>query len=89
MIVGNTLNNITANYFVIDGVPLFLECTKKAVAVAFYSYHALYTSYPAQSIRLWVVLEKALFGFNDPTDKASAAALRHPEVRRLIKALEV
>ena len=81
MVIGQNINNITASYFVIDGVPLLLESTKKAVAVAFSAYHSFYTSYPTQSARLWVVLERALFRLDDPNDKQF--------VKHLINALKV
>ena len=89
MVIGQNINNITASYFVIDGVPLLLESTKKAVAVAFYAYHSFYTRYPTQSARLWVVLERALFGLDDPNDKQSVTFAGYPEVKRLINALKV
>jgi len=89
MVVGSTLNTITGHYLVIDGRPLRVESTRKAVASAFYSYHALYTSYPVQSQRMWVVLERSLFGIKDETDHQSSIIAKSPDIVRLITALSV
>lgn len=89
MVVGATLDSISSNYFVLEGVPILVESIRKAVAVAFYAYHAFYTSYPIQSARLRVVLEKALFRMENVDDKQSLAILEYPEVRILIPILRV
>lgn len=89
MVVGATLGRLTNHYVVIENTPVELESTKRAVEVAFYTYHALQTGYPRQSYRPWVVLQKALFGVTDPSDSLSNQTAKYPDVIRLINILKV
>jgi len=62
-IVGNDISSITSSYVYIDGETILLEPTR-TVEIAFKFYHALHCEYPTQSKRVWIVLQKALFGLN-------------------------
>ncbi|XP_046397749.1 uncharacterized protein LOC124164466 [Ischnura elegans] len=89
MIIGESLANIHTHYFVIDKTPITLPTTRDLFAATFYAYHSLYCRYPLQSARLWVIVEKALFGMEEVKDPQSQAISKIPEVKRLISVLRV
>jgi hypothetical protein len=89
MVIGPSLSSIHTWYFIIDKKPLILNFTKEVFAAAFYAYHALNSCYPIESARLWVVIEKALFGMDNMTILQSQTLSQVPEVKRLIAYLKV
>jgi len=81
-IVGNDLSSITSSYVYIDDETILLESLTRAVEIAFKFYHALHCEYPTQSERVWIVLQKTLFGLNLPEDSLNRQA-QQSEVKRL------
>lgn len=65
-VIGDNLSSVTSSYVYIDII--LLESPTRAVEVAFKFYHALHCEYPAQSERVWIVLQKTLFDLNLPED---------------------
>ncbi|XP_071573010.1 uncharacterized protein [Temnothorax nylanderi] len=85
-VVEDDLSSVTSNYVYIDGEIILLESPTRAVEVAFKFYHALHCEYPAQSERVWIVLQKTLFNLNLPEDSINRQA-QQPDVKRLTECL--
>ncbi|GAB0098331.1 hypothetical protein DMENIID0001_140500 [Sergentomyia squamirostris] len=88
MLPGISLENVTANYIVIDDdIPILVESTKRTIEVAFYAYYAFYCGYPVPNQRPWVVIERVLFGVIDECDKQSHRTVGAPAIRNAAKAV--
>lgn len=85
-VVGDDLSSITSSYVYIDGDTILLESPTCTVEVAFKFYHALHCEYPAQSERVWIMLQKTLFNLNLPEDSINRQA-QQPDVKRLTECL--
>lgn len=85
-VVGDDFSSVTSSYIYIDGETILLESPTRAIEVVFKFYHALHCKYPAQSERIWIVLQKTLFNLNLPEDAINRQALQ-PDVKRLTQCL--
>lgn len=85
VIVGENLKNITSSYVILDDRPIRVESPLRAIEVSFKAYHALHCTYPIQSERLWIVIEKALYGIEH---RWKSIVETTPEVKRLIAVLK-
>lgn len=86
-VVGEDLSSVTSSYVYIDGEIILFESPTRALEVAFMFYHALHCEYPTQSERVWIVLQKTLFGLDLPEDSINRQA-QQLDVKRLTESLK-